>query len=712
MTSQLLLPSALCLALHLIAAPAWAKIDREALVTRHNPHITVVDPEAAASVGNGDFAFTADVTGLQSLPGIYYREGLPLETLSTWAWHAFPNTENLALEDSYQAYPFYGREIDYPARQRSPAGNYYRQNPHPVPLGQIGFLLDGEPLREHDLEDIDQHLDLWTGLLHSTYLLDGEPVEVVTAAGSDAATLGVAVESPLLVEGRLSISFRFPLSYDTNIKNKSPLIFDQPEAHQTKLLPGRKGTGDYLLQRDTLGTRYYVAIRADGQGELREAGPHQFVFAPQGGDRLRLGVQFSPERPSQPQRAGAILEDSEKGWKDYWTDGGVVQLNKSSDPRAIELERRIILSQYLMRVNYAGSFPPAEGGLTHITWFGKHNSEMYFWHSAHWYEWGRTRYLAKSLEWYRKILPAGMEVARRQGFKGVRWPKMSGIDGRPSPGGINPFIIWNQPNPIYLCELVYRDDPKPETLEYYRDIVFASADFLASYAQKDPETGYYNLGPPIKAVSESTHENDTRNPTFELNYWHFALKLAQEWRERMGLERDPQWQEVLEGLAPLATYEGKYLEIETFDGIYTDGRPDPNSMILAFGYMPQTDKLDPEIMRATFKAVTESSPNNLGRWVSWSMGASALTCTRLEMPQVAVAILTNTAPEARFMPTGHVRRPKEPDGVVAFLPVNASLLNAVGLMAAGWENAPDREAPGFPDDGTWVVEVEDMNEMP
>jgi hypothetical protein len=64
------------------------------------------------------------------------------------------------------------------------------------------------------------------------------------------------------------------------------------------------------------------------------------------------------------------------------------------------------------------------------------------------------------------------------------------------------------------------------------------------------------------------------------------------------------------------------------------------------------------------------------------------------------------------MINGHVRRPKEPEGCVTYLPVNASLLTAVGLMAGGWDGAPEVAAPGFPQDGSWVVRAEGLNPLP
>jgi len=33
-------------------------------------------------------------------------------------------------------------------------------------------------------------------------------------------------------------------------------------------------------------------------------------------------------------------------------------------------------------------------------------------------------------------------------------------------------------------------------------------------------------------------------------------------------------------------------------------------------------------------------------------------------------------------------------------------------MAAGWDGAPARPAPGFPDDGNWVVKSEGLSKAP
>jgi len=47
-----------------------------------------------------------------------------------------------------------------------------------------------------------------------------------------------------------------------------------------------------------------------------------------------------------------------------------------------------------------------------------------------------------------------------------------------------------------------------------------------------------------------------------------------------------------------------------------------------------------------------------------------------------------------------------------YLPANGGLLYATALMAAGWDGAPERNAPGFPDNGQWNVRWENLRPAP
>jgi len=59
------------------------QINRYNLVTRHNIVISSPDFLTPLTVGNGEFAYTVDITGMQSFPE-YYEKGTPLGTQSQW----------------------------------------------------------------------------------------------------------------------------------------------------------------------------------------------------------------------------------------------------------------------------------------------------------------------------------------------------------------------------------------------------------------------------------------------------------------------------------------------------------------------------------------------------------------------------------------------------------------------------------------------------
>jgi hypothetical protein len=60
------------------------------------------------SVGNGEFVFTADATGLQTFPSVY-DNSMPLCTQAQWGWHTSPDRPpgELRLED----FETFGRKV-------------------------------------------------------------------------------------------------------------------------------------------------------------------------------------------------------------------------------------------------------------------------------------------------------------------------------------------------------------------------------------------------------------------------------------------------------------------------------------------------------------------------------------------------------------------------------------------------------------------------
>ena len=62
-------------ALAACTSPQEEAIDRHALVTRNNPEVTAMDSLSSLSVGNGEFAYTVDATGLQTFPEVILHQG-------------------------------------------------------------------------------------------------------------------------------------------------------------------------------------------------------------------------------------------------------------------------------------------------------------------------------------------------------------------------------------------------------------------------------------------------------------------------------------------------------------------------------------------------------------------------------------------------------------------------------------------------------------
>src|SRR3954471_21420837 len=152
------------------AAPAsttQSSIDRKALVQRHNPVVRKIDPFSALSVGNGEFAFTADVTGLQTFLDPYNEE-FPLCTTAHWSWHSVPIPAGLDPKQfRYEMFDTYGRPVPYATSStgQKELFNWLRENPHRLHLGRIGFDLKNPD----EIKNIEQTLDLWSGTITSKF---------------------------------------------------------------------------------------------------------------------------------------------------------------------------------------------------------------------------------------------------------------------------------------------------------------------------------------------------------------------------------------------------------------------------------------------------------------------------------------------------------------------------------------------------------------
>jgi hypothetical protein len=439
----------------------------------------------------------------------------------------------------------------------------------------------------------------------------------------------------------------------------------------------------------------YQVLLSWNSGKLGQTGPHEFQLLG-GAEVLEFTAHFSPQPISdEPADVEQSLGASANHWEKFWTTGGAVDLSQSADPRAMELERRIVLSQYNTALHCAGPMPPPETGLLFNSWYGKSHLEMHWWHGVHFACWGRFSLLEKSLDFYHRILPVARAIAARQGYAGARWPKMVDADGNDSPSPVGPLLIWQQPHPIYYAELCYRQNPARQVLDQWSAIVFATADFMASYAQL--VDGRYVLGPPLKTVSENTDTLTTRNPTFELAYWGFGLGVARQWCERLGLPVDPKWVDVQNRLSPFPTQDGTYLMQEGMTDTFTKWNWEHPAVLGALG-MQIGSGIDPEVMRRTLKKVM--AVWQWDRCWGWDFPMAAMTAARLGEGELAVQALLIDSVKNRYLPNGHVYQRAN---LTAYLPANGGLLAAIAMMVL----CPG----GFPRDGKWVVRSEGITRL-
>ncbi|WP_257669680.1 hypothetical protein [Parapedobacter tibetensis] len=691
-------------------------IDRQEVVRRHNIINTEVDSLASLTIGNGEFAFTADVTGLQTFPD-RYAKGVSLGTQSEWGWNRFDDSVGYRFEETLRSYDFNndGHEATYSvqwkeAGRNQDAANWFRKNPHRLQLGNVGFDIykkDGQLIAPTDVQDIRQELDLWTGELTSSFSIEGQLVEVVTTAHQQEDLIAVKVTSALLDEGRLKIRLRYP--YPTAEFLDEGNHWADHEHHKTDISQQNKRGA--VVTHTLQGITYHTVLGWSGAHIQPTGTPHYFQVTPAEGQKtFECSVLFALEKsdPAELPDFEASSESCKSGWKAFWSRGAAIDFKGSTDARADELERRIVLSQYLTKVQCTGNFPPQETGLTFNSWFGKPHLEMHWWHAVHFALWDRVDLMEKSLGYFAQVADKGRALATRQGYEGIRWQKMVDHEGDESPSSVAAFLIWQQPHFIYLAELAYRDKKDPETIEKYKELVYATAEFMADFPTYDKENDRYNLGKGVIPAQEVFPAVDTYNPTYEVAYWDWALKIAQEWRERDGLPRHERWDEIIDKLAPLPQQDGVYLATESAPDSYTNDRwrTDHPAVLGALGMVPESPKLDKEIMANTLDKVWET-------WFwektwGWDFPMTAMNAARLGLPEKALDALFMDIQTNRYLKNGHNYQ----DGRLRiYLPGNGGILIAVAMMAGGWD-ASEGELPGFPKDGSWTVKAEGFKKMP
>ena len=686
-----------CLSAFLPLSVMGEPIDREAVVKRHRVCTTGTLLKSPAQVGNGKFAFGMDITGLQTF--------VPFNTLSDWSWHSFPLPEGMKAEDYRPVVvETHGKKIAYELRNpdQPELSEWLTKNPHRYNLGRIGFRLlreDGTEAQEIDLGNARQEIDLWTGVVYSRFELNRKEVKVRTVCHPDKDMIGVSIESELLNDGNMSIYLDFPYPDGRYFKHYIGR-YDTISGHTStfeKLAPN-----SVRIARTMDDTHYYTTLDWTGPATFsRESEKvHKFLLQPRHTSTFSVTCCFSPEPVINVTESVASIErKSAASWEKYWRSGAAVDLSGSKDPRWLELERRIVLSQYLMRANESGLFPPQESGLVNNGWFGRFHFEMIWWHGVHYGLWNRMECFDNYLNVYKDFMPKALERAKSEGRSGARWPKCTGNFNREWPGSAHAYLIWHEPHPIYFAEMQYRQKPVPETLEKWEDIVLNTADYMADYLFYDKKTKQYVLGPPVVVVSENTDPLQTINPIFELGYFRYGLRTALEWADRLGLseKRTRKWKEVLSKMAPLPVADGVYTTYEGIPDMWTKYTYEHPALTGVYGMLPG-DGVDQPTFKRTLEKVSKEWQFN--RIWGWDFPMLAMAAARTGQPALAIDMLMHPSAGFQFDEHGLAT-----GGPFPYFPSNGALLTAVAMMCGGWDGS-EGEAPGFPKDGSWTVRYE------
>jgi len=717
-----------------------ASIDRHAVVNRNNPVITEASDLASLTIGNGHFAATVDVTGLQSFP-FDYGAGVPLNAMSDWGWHKFENTNALMSSESEKAFDFgHGHQEIYAVEYKKSedgrhkeATEYFRVNPHRLNLGTVGLDLkdaSGKVIPLQALSSIRQEQKLWDGEIESSFTADGETVEVTTGVHPTKDALYARIVSNLLKDHRVTVALRF--SYPTGKHADDGNDWTKPERHHSTIMA--QDNHSALIKRTLDSTTYYVRIQWEGEATFKRCDPHHFELTTNG-DILTFSAEYLPNQTNQTDATGFEYDQYHKTtlrhWNRWWKQGAIVDFSRCTDPRAKELERRVVLSQYLTQINCANNMPPQESGLTYNTWFGRPHLEMTWWHITDFALWKHPETVQQILAWYNDTAyPVARQIAQRQGFKGVRWMKMTDPWAGEAPSNTGSFLIWQQPHYIYLAEEMYRANPSVETLKEHSEQIEATAEFMADYVTFDQHSGRYLLKG-CTAMQECMTKDISYNHPFELAYWQYGLAVAQQWRERQGKERNILWDDIIRRLSPLPEADGIYTaglpigkqqESEAFDPFgasdkkietFADKcRNDHPAVLGACGLLPSQNTpyallYHQEKMKKTLHWVMQNW-NWQTTW-GWDYGMIAMTAARLGDPETALKALFIDTQKNTYLKNGH--NFQTPDRLRIYLPGNGALLTAIAMMCAGWDGCTEPLNPGFPKDGKWDVRWEGLQRM-
>lgn len=584
-------------------------------IIKYNLKFNHIDSKNPVTIGNGDFAITLDQTGTQSLYEIY--KDIPLSTMSNKNWFYKDKKD---IKPSYvdgKAYMLFNLDND-------PNYQTNRQYPFKYSFMQI-LLYDNDKLIDiNNIKDVKQELDLYKGIVTSSFNYKEKINKTTSFIYQDHDEFNFKLQSDNL---NLALKFNYP-SYTKN-------------GYRLDILP------NVLVKEDRITLLY--DDKNSLSFKLKSSSNYQIVENTLIFDDNNVSFSLALDEIKE----GKLLDEF---WK---CDNGIIIDNE-------ELVKKMVLSKYLLHVNSTGIYPPQESGLTYNCWNSKFHLEMHLIHSLWNIYNNHVGDLVKSFDYYLSIMPSSLKRASLNGYKGLRFPKMTGPDGEDSPSNIGPLLIWQAPHILFMLQEIYYLYNKENIIKKYEPLISGTIDFMISFLTlKDSK---YQMLDPLLEACESIPLDRCQNPSFELEYWRYTL------------ERQPKIDTVLYGHQRYDYLDitSKIITPKEDDGIYlkTYGVIDKYDLYKDHpteGFLMSFFKskiVDKEKMVKTIDYILKNM--DLSSYWGWDfpfLGLSLLNCGEIEK---SIEVTQLNAINNQYLYNGYNTSPR--DDLKAYLPGNGAFL--------------------------------------
>lgn len=584
-------------------------------IIKYNLKFNHIDSKNPVTIGNGDFAITLDQTGTQSLYEIY--KDIPLSTMSNKNWFYKDKKD---IKPSYvdgKAYMLFNLDND-------PNYQINRQYPFKYSFMQI-LLYDNDKLIDiNNIKDVKQELDLYKGIVTSSFNYKEKINKTISFIYQDHDEFNFKLQSDNL---NLALKFNYP-SYTKN-------------GYRLDILP------NVLVKEDRMTLLY--DYKNSLSFKLKSSSKYQIVENTLIFDDNNVSFSLALDEIKE----GKLLDEF---WK---CDNGIIIDNE-------ELVKKMVLSKYLLHVNSTGIYPPQESGLTYNCWNSKFHLEMHLIHSLWNIYNNHVGDLVKSFDYYLSIMPSSLKRASLNGYKGLRFPKMTGPDGEDSPSNIGPLLIWQAPHILFMLQEIYYLYNKENIIKKYEPLISGTIDFMISFLTlKDSK---YQMLDPLLEACESIPLDRCQNPSFELEYWRYTL------------ERQPKIDTVLYGHQRYDYLDitSKIITPKEDDGIYlkTYGVIDKYDLYKDHpteGFLMSFFKskiVDKEKMVKTIDYILKNM--DLSSYWGWDfpfLGLSLLNCGEIEK---SIEVTQLNTINNQYLYNGYNTSPR--DDLKAYLPGNGAFL--------------------------------------